>query len=568
MAKKNSFLFNPLNALKDFNRLREILTVLASHGFGQIIAEIEKGETTLGKIIASYGLKYKDSETPITTLAVRTRLVFQDLGPTFIKFGQILSTRPDLIPDNFTEELKKLQDNVPPFGFEEARALIESELKISLSDVFSKFDENPIGTASIGQVYRALLKSGEPVVIKVQRPNVRRIIESDIDLLLLLARILESRISQFKNIDLTGIINEFHKAIIQELDYLNELRNSLKFTAAFKDTLEIVIPRVYREFSTKKILTMEMIKGVKLNHAHEIGSDPKILVRIAIQAVLQMVFENGFFHADPHPGNIFALPGDRLAFLDLGMVGRLDEAMRYRLSDLILSLLSRDVEGVSRALLQMGSRKGKIDFREFTLDVGSTMDKFIGLAIEDIHFSEILRDLIDGARKHQIKIPNDYTMMGKALLTVEGLGRELVPDLNIEEEVRPFIKKLVYMRFSPSRIGSSLFKRVVDLYHWSNDLPSHVMTILDDLQSGNLKVQVEQADRVKSLENIEKIIGKLTAAMIVCSLIVSSALFITFSPGEYKIFGFPITLVLGLIGYFAAGLFGLKLLKAVINSEE
>ncbi|MBF0408874.1 MAG: AarF/ABC1/UbiB kinase family protein [Candidatus Riflebacteria bacterium] len=568
MKEKSDFRYNPLNALKDFNRLREILTVLGTHGFGQLIQEIGKGENALGKIIESFRLKFSVEDVPSTTFPVRTRLVFQDLGPTFIKLGQILSMRPDLIPESFADELKKLQDNVPPFDFSDAKALVESELKISISDVFSEFHEIPLGTASIGQVYRATLNSGEDVVVKVQRPNVRRIIEADIDLMFMLAGILEDRIPALGSLDLKGIISEFNKAVIQELDYSNERRNALRFADAFKNSPDIIIPHIYINFSTKKILTMQMIHGVKLNCARQIGSDPKILVRVAIKAVLQMVFENGFFHADPHPGNIFALSGNRLAFLDLGMVGRLNEQMRYRLSGLLVALISRDVDEVSRALIQMGNRKGKIDYSEFSRDVAAIMDKFVGMAISDVRFSEILRELLDGARKHQIKVPNDYAMMGKALLTVEGVGREMVPDLNLEEEVRPFIKKLIIMRYSPSRIGSSVFKRMVDLYHWSTEFPNHVMTILDDLQGGNLKIQVEQADRIKSFENIEKIIGKITAAMIVCSLIISSALFITFSPAEYKVFGLPITFFLGLAGYLAAAVMGLKLVRAVINSNE
>ncbi|MBF0499942.1 MAG: AarF/ABC1/UbiB kinase family protein [Candidatus Riflebacteria bacterium] len=565
MSSVTPFSYNPLSAVKDLNRFREIITVLARHGFGQLVTELVRGENAIAKALGSFRVEPSGFVEESTTLAVRGRLVFQDLGPTFIKLGQILSMRPDLIPEELIEELKKLQDNVPPFSFSDARIQIESELGRSLDDAFSSFGETPLGTASIGQVYAASLHAGEDVVVQIQRPGIKTIIESDLDLMYLLSRALARQIPQIRFFDPVGIVSEFDKAIRKELDYTHELRSAVKFGEAFRDDPEVTIPKIYKSHSAKKILTMERIHGVKITHAAELGSDPKKLARIALQAVLKMVFRSGFFHADPHPGNIFALAGNRIAFLDLGMVGRLDESMRFRLAALIVRLLDRDSEEVSRILLKMGLREAKVNLPRFRHDVGGVMDKVLGLPISEINFSEIIKDLMDIARIHQIKIPNEYTLMGKALLTVEGVGKALDPDLDIEGEVAPFIRELLIEQYSPKRITRSLIKRAADFYHWSHELPAHVMTILDDLQGGHLKVNVEQTNQPQMLRNLERISGKLTAALIISSLILSSALFITFSHIDYHFLGIPVTLLLGGAGYVAAAILGLRLIRDVVK---
>jgi len=559
---------NPLDYIKDFNRFRQIVTVLAKHGFGQFVHEMAKGDNSLGQLVRSYGLQPSGEKFEPTTFAIRARLVFEDLGPTFIKLGQILSTRPDLVNVSFILELKRLQDNIPPFEFDEARHQIESELERPLNEMFEKLEETPLGTASIGQVYAARLKTGEDVVIKVQRPNVRKTIESDIDLMMLIAETLEARLRWVRAYDLTGILREFSKAIRKELDYSIELRNGLKFAEMFKDIPDVVIPQVYKNFSSSTVLTMERIRGVKINKAETIGCDRKKLAQVAFHAVLIMVFESGFFHADPHPGNIFALKGNRIAFLDLGMVGHLDEGMRYRMADLIVALLERDIEEIGRNLMIIGIREEKINLQQFHGDISEVMDKVVGLPLEDIQFSEIITDLLEGARRHHLRIPNEYSLMGKALLTIEALGKELDPELNIESEVAPFIQKLVMARYSTKHITRTLSRRLNEFYHWSHELPQHVMTILDDLQAGNLRVKVEQLEQGQMLRNLEAIAGKLSAGLIISSLIISSSLFLTFSRLEYQVFGFPVTMILGVIGYLAAAILGIRMVRAVVKAKD
>jgi ubiquinone biosynthesis protein len=560
--------FNPITAVNDINRFRQIVAVLFKHGFGQLVDQIVTADTPLANLIS----KLRKEETSLvaenTTLARRSLLVLQDLGPTFIKLGQILSTRADLIPDEFIEEFKTLQDNVPPFSFEEARNVIEMELGSTLEELFDSFDEIQLATASIGQVYNARLKTGEDVVVKVQRPNINQVIERDIDLLYILARMAERQSEDLKLLDPVGIVNEFQKAIQRELDYNTELRNAIRFAEAFKFHDQVVIPKVHKQFSRKKVFTMEKINGIKITSAELVGSDKKVLARIALNAVLYMVFDTGFFHADPHPGNIFALPDNRIAFLDLGMVGHLDEDMRDKMADLIIALNSRDVEGVARSLYVLGKTERKINFSEFKRDVGEVLEKIQGLPISEVHFSEILQDLIQGAKKNRIRVPNDYTLMGKAILTIEGIGRSLDPLLDLEKEAEPFVRKLIEQRWSFKKLSTDFYKRSIQMYDWSYDVPVQLVAILEDIQNGNLKFKSENTEQEKSLRVWEQIIGKLTAGFVISSLIVSSAIFIISTKEPFKINGLPITLVLGIGGYIFAAILGLRIIRSVKSSKS
>lgn len=560
--------FNPINTINDINRFRQIVAVLFKHGFGQLVNQIISADTPLANLMAKLRKdEPEDEDTGLVesniTLARRTLYVLQELGPTFIKLGQILSTRADLIPDEFIQEFKTLQDNVPPFDFEEAKFQIETELGSTIEELFESFDVRQIATASIGQVYNAVLRTGEDVVVKVQRPNVAFIIQRDIDLLYILARLAERQSADLRLLNPVGIVKEFEKAIQRELDYNTELRNALRFKEAFKYHDQIEIPDVYKQFSAKKVMTMERIKGVKITNAELIGCDKKILARVALNAILHMVFENGFFHADPHPGNLFALPGNKIAILDLGMVGRLDEEMRDKMADLIISLNTRDTDGVARALYSIGKSEQRVDFVEFKKDVGEVLDKIQGLPLSEIHFSEILNELIQGAKKNRIKVPNDYTLMGKAIITIEGIGRVLDPTLNLEEEAEPFVRKLIQDRWSTKRIGADLYKRGKDLYQWSNDVPIQLVNILDDIQNGNIKLNVEDTKQAEALKIWEQIIGKLAAGFITSALIISSTAFIIYTKESFTFRGLPLSLVLGIAYLIIAVVLGLNIIRNI-----
>ncbi|HNW34530.1 MAG TPA: AarF/ABC1/UbiB kinase family protein, partial [Candidatus Ozemobacteraceae bacterium] len=526
-------------------------------------------DSALGRLISSFRLAgAADARSSTITVPERIRLVFQDLGPTFIKLGQILSTRPDLVSDEVMTELQRLQDNVPPFAFREAQNLIESELGKTIADAYASFEETPLGTASIGQVYAARLPSGADVVVKVQRPGVRDLIESDTDLMLMTARQLERRLPALRVLDPVGIVEQFRRAVRRELDYTNEMRNARRFGTAFQENPRIVVPAVFPDHSTRLVFTMQRIRGVRITEAGSLGIDPRELAGVAVESVLAMVFEHGFFHADPHPGNIFALEGGKIAFLDLGMVGRLDEGLRFRLVDLIVALVENDVDAASRALLAMGVHDGPIDRALFTADVSEIMEKIVGVPISEVCLSELIQDLFNGTRRHKIRIPPDCYLMGKALLTVESVARTLNPDLDIGAAVTPHLKRLLVMRHAPVRIGRLLWRRLGDAADAMGDLPGQVSEILDSMQHGRLTLRVETAEQGRTMMQIERLIGKMIAALILASLVLSSAMFITFSKLDYTIMGVPAQLFLGIAGYLVAALLGLYVIRNVVRKAD
>ncbi|HAE39725.1 MAG TPA: hypothetical protein DCG57_13995 [Candidatus Riflebacteria bacterium] len=560
---------NPVHYIRDFKRFQEILSVLVRHGFGHLVMELKHSDSALGRLISSFRFAGLDEgKTSLITVAERIRLVFQDLGPTFIKLGQILSTRPDLASDEIMIELQHLQDNVPAFAFPEARNLIEVELGKKLEDAFASFDVTPLGTASIGQVYAAQLHQGTDVVIKVQRPGVRSLIESDISLMLMVARQLENRIPELRAIDPVGIIEQFQRAVSRELDYTNEMRNARRFKAAFEENPRVVVPAAYPEFSTRLVFTMQRIRGVRITESASLGIDPRKLADVAIDSVLTMVFEHGFFHADPHPGNIYALEGGKIAFLDLGMVGHLDEGLRFRLADLIVALVENDIDAAARALQAMGIHDEPINRALFNVNVSEIMHKIIGIPISEICLSEIIQDLFNGARRHKIKIPPDCYLMGKALLTVESVARNLNPDMNIETAITPHLKRLMIMRNTPARVGKLLWRRLSEAADIMGDLPEQASEILALMQHSKLTLRVETVEHGSTMMQVERLIGKIIAAIIVAALVLSSAMFITFSKIDYLIMGVPAQLVLGVAGYLVAALLGVHMVRQVIRQTD
>lgn len=560
---------NPVHYIRDFKRFREILSILVGHGFGHLVMELQHSDTALSRLISSFHLAgMADKEKSAITVARRIRLVFQDLGPTFVKLGQILSTRPDLVSPEIMAELQQLQDNIPPFAFASAKKVIETELGKKLEDAFTSFDETPIGTASIGQVYAAQLPRGEDVVIKVQRPGVRDLIESDISLMLMTARQLENRLPELRAIDPIGIIEQFQRAVSRELDYSNEMRNARRFGNAFKDNPNVIIPAVYSDCSTRLVFTMQRIHGVRITESASLGLNLRELADVAIDSVLTMVFEHGFFHADPHPGNIFALPGGKIAFLDLGMVGHVDEGLRFHLVDLIVALVESDVDAAARSLQAMGTHDEPIEVARFRTDVAEIMNKIVGVPISEICLAELIQDLFDGARRHKIKIPADCYLMGKALLTVESVARDLNPDLNIESAITPHLKRLMIIRHAPTRMGKILWRRLTDAADIIGDLPKQTSEILTLMRHGKMTLRMETADQGKTMMQVERLIGKIIAAIIVAALVLSSAMFITFSKIDYLIMGIPAQLVLGVAGYLVAAFLGIHLVRHVIRQTD
>ena len=514
-----------LHTVRDLGRLREIAGVLARHGFGELVQR-----TGLGSLAPWKGEKSSQEAAPST--AVRIRLVLEELGPSFVKLGQIVSTRPDLVPEDIIEELKRLQDDVPPVPFEPMRVELEQQLGATIAELFSSFDETPIASASIGQVYRARLRGDgdldDDVVVKVQRPNISSTIERDIDLLYWLAHAIERSMPEAGLYSPVKLVDEFQRAISAELDYTQEADNAQRFAENFADLSTVLFPTVYRQASSRKVITLSYIDGEKVLDAVAHGSSAERIAKNALQVVTRMIFEHGFFHADPHPGNIL-ITGTRdepvVGLIDLGLVGRLSPKLRDRLIDLVIAIGREDYRAMATALYAIGRPAKKIDRNAFEAEIQRLADKYLHRRLEDIQFADLIRDLAGGAVRYGIEIPPDFVMVGKALMTVEGIARQIYPGLNLAAEVRPYVSEILGVRYSPERITNDLLHLATRLGATAADLPAVAEDILEDLRQGRLTLEVRQPSLQQSQERLGR---RVFTGLVLGSTVISSAILLSF----------------------------------------
>ncbi len=512
-----------LSAVANLDRLRQITQVLVKHGFGELVSR-----TDLGALVP---WRKSEGETEKLSWSMRLRLAMQELGPSFVKMGQILSTRPDLLPTDLIIELKKLQEDVPPVSFDEVRAEIERTVGAPIAEVFAALDDKPLASASIGQVHRGRLKSGEDVAVKVQRPHIREVIERDLDLLYLLARILERAVPESTIYSPTGLVAEFDRAITAELDYTIEAGHNERFARNFAGSAVVRFPRVFREISGKKVLVAEFFDGHKIADAVAQGFSGERIAKDSVAIISQMIFVDGFFHADPHPGNIRILgtPAQPIVgLLDLGLVGTLSADLRDKAITLMVAAIKKDVDELADALVAMGRPRGKVDRDAFRAHVATLSEIHLGKPLKEIELSALIRDLVQGAIKFEIEMPVEMMMVGKSLMTVEGIGKSIYPDLDIFDEARPFFFKLIWERYSPDKIGLKLLKAASKLSGAATDLPVLAAEVLDDLRRGLLRVQAEDPGLGHAAERLGR---RVALGLIGASLVgAGTALYLGQSP--------------------------------------
>jgi ubiquinone biosynthesis protein len=516
-----------LHTVRDLGRLREIAAVLARHGFGELLQRVGLGG--LGWARTDPGQDAK------STTAVRIRRVLEELGPSFVKLGQIASTRPDLVPADIIEELRKLQDDVPPVPFDQMQIELEQQLGAPIADVFSAFDERPIASASIGQVYRARLRSEEgdatsdkDVVVKAQRPNIASTIERDVDLLYWLAHAIERSIPESSLYAPVKLVDQFHQAISAELDFVQEANNAERFAENLASTPGVIIPVVYRRASSRKVITLSFIPGEKVLDAVAHGASAERIAKDAVRVIVKMIFEHGFFHADPHPGNILisGTPDEPvLGLIDLGLVGRLGPKLRDRLIDLAVAIGRNDYRAMAAALYAIGHPTRRIDRNAFEAEVERLADKYLHRRLEEIAFSDLIRDLAGGAVRYGIEIPADFMMVGKALMTVEGIARQIYPSLNVAAEVRPYMAEILGARYSPERITHDLINLASRFGATAADLPGVAEDILEDLRQGRLTLEIRQPSLEHASERLGRRLfnGLLLAASVIAFAILFAA---------------------------------------------
>ncbi|MFI5306414.1 MAG: ABC1 kinase family protein [Polyangiales bacterium] len=514
-----------LHTVRDLGRLREIAVVLARHGFGELVER-----TGLGSL-APWRADKAPAEAKTTT-AERTRRVLEELGPSFVKLGQIVSTRPDLVPQEMIDELKRLQDDVPPVAFEPMRDVIEQQLGAPISELFVRLDQTPIASASIGQVYRATLRTdaGErDVVVKVQRPNIATTIERDIDLLYWLAHAIERSVPEAALYSPVRLVGEFDRAISAELDFTQEADNAKRFAENFEDLPSVVFPKVYREASSRKVITLSYIAGEKVLDAVAHGASAERIAKNALQVTVRMIFEHGFFHADPHPGNILITGTAEqpvLGLVDLGLVGRLSPKLRDRLVDLVIAIGREDSRAMAAALYAIGHPTKKIDRGAFEAEVERLAGKYLHKRLEDVEFAELIRDLAGGAVRYGIEVPPDFMLVGKALMTIEGIARQIYPQLNVAAEIKPYVADILGARYSPERITNDLLHLATRLGSTATELPDLADDILEDLRQGRLTLEVRQSSLLHAQERLGR---RIFSGLLLGSAVIGSAILLSSS---------------------------------------
>lgn len=547
---------------RHITRYRQIATVLLKHGFGDLMSTLgmhrrlglDKRRISAGGTPAAHLTRWQ-----------RIRMAMEELGPSFVKLGQILATRPDMIPQELCDELAKLHDTVAPFPFNQAKQTVEAELGGSLDTIFEEFDETPVASASIAQVHRAVLpESGEVVAVKIQRPGIRRIIEVDLEIMMDIAVLMERHLPGLNAVHPVGIVEEFARTIRKELDFNTEAGHIERFARNFQGKDIIFVPKVFRELSSRKVLTMEFVEGVKVSDLaalREDGFDLELIASRGADLLLEQIFVHGFFHADPHPGNILILPDNVICFLDYGMMGTISPRYKDSLADMVIGIVRRDEKQITKAVLDLSAGDEAAAGEKLEADVADFIEQHFYRSLKDIDMGELITQLIQLFVKHRLKIVPDFYLLVKALATVEGNGRVLSPDFDMIKNTEPFARKIMAERFSPKTLAKGMYRSGIDLGNLLRDLPGDVREIVAQIKRGRMHVEFEHRGLEPMLKTHDQISNRIAFALILSALIIGSSV-IVLSGIPPKWYGIP---VFGIVGYLAAGAMGFWLLISILR---
>ncbi len=547
---------------RHIQRYRHIITILFKYGFGDVIDKLKIEQyLEIGWQMVS---RKRREKIESLSRAVRVRMALEDLGPTFIKMGQILSTRPDLLPREFIQELPKLQDEVPSFSLSEINEIIVKELHKPVGQIFSHFDEQPLAAASIGQVHKARTFDGQDVVVKVQRPGIQNTIQVDLEIMLHLADLMEKHLEGWDIQKPTKIVAEFAQTLEKELDYSLEAAYMERFARQFEKEPTVHVPKIFHESSTSRVLTMECITGVKISDIEQLdqeGLDRSKIARHGFDLILKQIFEHGFFHADPHPGNIFVLPDNILCFIDFGMMGRIDLENREDFADLIMNIAQRNEVKTTDTLLRLLISENEPDYHSLAGDVADFMDQHCYRPLKEVELGKLLNQLLEITSKHRLSIPPNLFLMIKALSTVEGIGRALDSDFDVIEQAGPFVRQIQINRFNPRLIAKGMADSGTDLFQLLGKIPGEIREILGMIKKGKVKIEFEHKGLEPMYSANDRISNRLSFAIVLASLVIGSAL-IVLSDIPPKWYGIP---VIGLSGFLLAGMMGFWLLISIMR---
>lgn len=557
-------LWQAVKAARDLGRVQDIAGVLIRYGFGDLVRRIGMAGALER---AGRRLQWRSpAELAHLEPPARVCRALEELGPTFIKMGQILATRVDLFPPEWIAEFEKLQDAVPALPFERVRAQLAEDLGEAPEAVFAELDETPIAAASLAQVYRARLADGSAVILKVRRPGIRPLVEADLRLLTRLAEIIENEAPDLARYRLREVVRQLTVSLRREMDFAAECRSAERVAASFADHPEIVIPRIHWQWTCERLNVQERIEGIpgrQLAALDPAGLDRKVLARRGAAAVLKMMLEDGFFHADPHPGNVFYLPDNRIAFIDFGMVGRLSEERRFQVAQLLNGLVSRDAEIAAEVLLDWGGGS-EADAEALRGEIDAFIDQYHGVPLKSLSLGAMLADLVAILREHRLAMPSDLTLLVKAFVTLEGMGRQLDPDFDIAGAAVPFLERVMIAHHAPEAVARRGWRSLAAAVDLLTGLPQDLRKLLRAARRGTLQVQVDVAPLKHFGDQIDRAFSRLTLGIVTAALIVGSSIAMTVDR-DTPLSGLP---SLALLGFVAAVIGGLVVLVSIWRSGK
>lgn len=556
-----------LGAMRDLPRLQEITTVFIRHGLGDTVRRIG-----IANVLERAGQILHWSEGAASLRlepAQRMRLAFEELGPTFIKFGQVLATRVDLLPPHWIAEFEKLHSEVPAVRFEELLPELERALGRSPFELFRDLETVAHGSASIAQVHRARLNDGTPVVLKVRRPGIRVKIDADLRILGHIAELIEAEMPDARRYRPIEIAAEFSRSIERELDFTTEARHVERFAANFAGDPYIVIPRVYPEWTSETLLVQQHVAGIPgTDHAavDAAGLDKKMLMARGADCVLKMILIDGFFHADPHPGNVFYLPGNRIVMIDYGMVGRLSAQRRRQVVDLLAGLARLEEEPMLEVLIDWAG-DAQVDETRLISDVNELVFDYEMMPLKDIRIGVLIRHFAAIVRKHSIVLPSDLTLMFKALITLEGLGRQYDPEFHISQHLTPWLRRALRQRYRPAEIVKRGRGAVTEFLGVMGGVPRDLARLLREARRGKVRVDFDLKRLDSFGRQLDRTLDRATVGILTASLVIGSSIVLTVRGGP-SVFGIPVLPVLGLLGYVLAFLNSLWIIYGIWRSGK
>lgn len=541
-------IWQAISATRDLGRLHGIASILIRYGFGDLVRRVG-----LSGVLerAGHALHWRQAEE-LARLepAARVRRTLEDLGPTFVKLGQILATRVDMFPADWIAELGKLQDHAPALPFEELRAQLTEDLGAPPESVFQRIETEPLAAASLAQVHRAWLTDGTPVILKIRRPNIRPVVEADLRLLSRLAEIIETEAPEWQRYRPKDIVRQFTQSLHRELDFAVEGRNAERVAANFKDEQDLFIPKVYWDWTCERLNVQDCVDGIPgrdMVALENAGLDRRLLARRGTQALLKMILEDGFYHADPHPGNVYYLPNNRIALIDFGMTGRLSQDRRFELARLLHGIVTQDSGRVAE-ILQDWSGGELIDESSLTDDIDVFIDQYQGISLKQIRLGTLLSDLTAILRAHGLLLPSDLALLIKALITLEGYGRQLDPDFDLVGETSPYLQHVLTAQNTPKAQFRRGWRSLVQAMELAIALPKDVRQLLRAARYGKLQLQIELVPLKQFTERLDRAVSRLSLSIVIAALIIGSAIVLSTQNGDAQS-GIH---TIGLIGFIAA----------------